>query len=107
MQRALTSDPEDDEVRVPWALKPRHRPDTGRKSSSPLETLTRTVGSVAALAPSTLSLARAALLEQQLSLPFRAPKTMLNVRIGGARRIAAQSWPLERIKSVKEPRASP
>jgi diacylglycerol O-acyltransferase len=102
MQRALTSDPEDDEVRVPWALKPRHRPATGRKSSSPLETLTRTVGSVASLAPSTLSLARSALIEQQLSFPFRAPKTMLNVRIGGARRIAAQSWPLERIKSVKE-----
>jgi diacylglycerol O-acyltransferase / wax synthase len=102
MQRAFTSDPEDDEVRVPWALKPRQRPDTDRKSSSPLETLTQTVGSVAALAPSTLSLARAAVLEQQLSLPFRAPKTMFNVRIGGARRIAAQSWPLERIKSVKE-----
>ncbi len=102
MQRALTSDPEDDEVRVPWTLKPRQRPDTGRKSSSPLETLTQTVGAVAALAPSTLSLARAAVLEQQLSLPFRAPKTMFNVRIGGARRIAAQSWPLERIKSVKE-----
>jgi WS/DGAT/MGAT family acyltransferase len=46
-------------------------------------------------------LARAALIEQQLTLPFAAPRTMLNVRIGGARRAAAQSWSLDRIKSVK------
>ena len=58
------------------------------------------MGSVAALAPS-LSLARAALLEQQLTLPFGAPRTMFNVPIGGARRVAAQSWPLERIRNIK------
>ncbi len=99
MQRALTSDPADREVRVPWSLPPRRR-----KAHSPsvLETLSRTAGSVAALAPSTLSLARAALVEQQLTLPFAAPKTMFNVRIGGARRCAAQSYSLERIKNVKQ-----
>ena len=58
------------------------------------------MGSVAALTPSTLSLARAALLEQQLTLRFGAPKTMFNVPIGGARRVAAQSWPLERIRNI-------
>jgi diacylglycerol O-acyltransferase / wax synthase len=100
MQRAFTPDPKDDEIRVPWALKPRRRRDSGRQSS-PLEMLTRTLGSSAALAPSTLSLARAALLEQQLTFPFAAPKTMFNVRIGGARRIAAQSWSIDRIKAVK------
>lgn len=101
MQRAFTDNPDDDEVRVPWELKPRHRPGGGQKSS-PLDALTDTVRSTAALAPSTLSLARAALLEQQLTFPFRAPKTMFNVRIGGARRIAAQSWPLERTFAVKD-----
>jgi diacylglycerol O-acyltransferase / wax synthase len=100
MQRAFTDDPEDDEVRVPWALGPRHKPDSG-KGSSPLDTLTGALGSAARLGPSTLSLARAALLEQQLTFPFRAPKTMFNVRIGGARRIAAQSWSLDRLKAVK------
>jgi diacylglycerol O-acyltransferase len=98
LQRALTSDPADREVRMPWSLPPRRRK---RPSPSILRTLGEAAESVAALAPSTLSLARAALLEQQLTLPFRAPKTMFNVRIGGARRIAAQSWSLERIKSVK------
>lgn len=63
LQRAFSSDPNDDEVRVPWAQKPRQRPSSGLQSS-PLDTLRRTLGSTAALAPSTLSLARAALLEQ-------------------------------------------
>jgi WS/DGAT/MGAT family acyltransferase len=39
--------------------------------------------------------------EQQLTLPFAAPRTMLNVRIGGARRCAAQSWSLDRIRTIK------
>ncbi|MGO9550876.1 WS/DGAT domain-containing protein, partial [Mycobacterium sp.] len=65
------------------------------------QTLTQLAGSVAAFGPSTWSLARAALVEQQLTLPFAAPKTMLNVPIGGARRVAAQSWSLERVKSIK------
>ena len=58
-------------------------------------------GSVVAFGPSTLSLARAALVEQQLTLPFAAPRTMLNVPIGGARRCAAQSYSLDRVKNIK------
>jgi WS/DGAT/MGAT family acyltransferase len=61
----------------------------------------RTAGSLAALGPSTVSLVRAAFFEQQLTLPFGAPRTMLNVKIGGARRCAAQSWSVDRIKNVK------
>lgn len=100
MQRAFTSDPDDDEVRVPWSIGPRTRGDRGGRPSL-LERAGRTAGSALSLAPSTLKLARAALLEQQLTLPFRAPRTMFNVRIGGARRVAAQSWGLDRIKAVK------
>jgi WS/DGAT/MGAT family acyltransferase len=100
MQRALTPDPDDDDLRVPWELKPRRH-----KSSNPVpsavQTLRSTAGSIVGLAPSVVSLARAALIEQQLTLPFRAPKTLFNVRIGGARRAAAQSWSLERFKRVK------
>lgn len=100
MQRAFSADPDDDEVRVPWDLG--RRKSKGRKNApSRLAQVGRAAGSAFALAPSTLKLARAALLEQQLTLPFRAPRTMFNVRIGGARRVAAQSWSLERIKAVK------
>jgi diacylglycerol O-acyltransferase / wax synthase len=98
MQRALSNDPDDDELRAIWSL-----PKPKRKSSpsSPLSSLVNTAGSIAALAPSTVKLARAAFFEQQLTLPFGAPRTMLNVKIGGARRCAAQSWSVDRIKSVK------
>ena len=100
MQGTLTTDPADTDLRAPWSLPP--RPRTGSKQGpSLLQTIGQAASSVVGLAPTTLSLARAALLEQQLTLPFRAPKTMLNVRIGGARRVAAQSWALERIQKVK------
>ena len=99
VQRAFTSDPDDDDVRVPWSLGPRKRSE--RKQTSLFERIGRTAGSALGLAPSTLKLARAALLEQQLTLPFRAPRSMFNVRIGGARRVAAQSWSLDRINAVK------
>ncbi len=100
MMRSMTSDPDDREVRVPWTLKrPQRKAEVARRS--PLRSLTDTAGSIAGLAPSTLSIAKAALIEQQLTLPFRAPKTMFNVNIGGARRVAAQSWPLARIRGVK------
>ena len=96
----MSPDPNDEELRVPWALKPPRRKGSGR-GPSPLQRVTSTAGSIAALAPSTLGLVRHGLLEQQLTLPFQAPKTMFNVRIGGARRVAAQSWSLERFKRVK------
>jgi diacylglycerol O-acyltransferase / wax synthase len=100
IQRTMTPDPDDDELRVAWALKPPGQKGSGR-APNPVRALTGAAGSIAALAPATLSLASAALLKQQLTLPFRAPKTMFNVRIGGARRVAAQSWSLERFKRVK------
>ncbi len=101
VQRAFTPDPDDDEVRVPWNLGPRKRGGGQKKRQSLLERAGGAAGSALALAPSTLKLARAALLGQQLTLPFRAPRSMFNVRIGGARRVAAQSWSLDRIKAVK------
>lgn len=97
LMRTLSEDPDDTALRVPWTLPRRKRP---RQSSSLARTVADTVGSVAGLAPSTVKLARAALLEQQLTLPFSAPKTMFNVKIGGARRVAAQSWPLERFQRI-------
>ena len=99
--RSMSPDPDDREITVPWTLGPKHKSKESDGGQSALQSITGAVGSLAALAPSTLSVARAALVEQELTLPFRAPKTMFNVPIGGARRVAAQSWPLARIKAVK------
>ncbi|WP_421843514.1 WS/DGAT/MGAT family O-acyltransferase [Mycobacterium sp.] len=99
MQRTLSADPDDQTVRAMWSLPRPPRKESGGPST--LESLTKMAGFVLGLAPSTLKLARAALLEQQLTMPFAAPHSMFNVKIGGARRCAAQSWALDRIKNVK------
>jgi len=99
LQRSLSSGPSDDHIRVPWDLPVRVQAQPQRDGR--LHKAVDAMKSAAALAPSTVTLARSALLEQQMTLPFRAPRTMLNVPIGGARRCAAQSWSLERIKDVK------
>lgn len=103
-QRTLTEDPDDPETRVPWDLPARRRRPS--PSSSLVKTVTDGVGTIAGIAPSTLGLARTALFEQALTRPFAAPKTMFNVNIGGARRVAAQSWPLERFRKIKEAAAA-
>jgi WS/DGAT/MGAT family acyltransferase len=100
IQRTLSVDPGDREVRAMWSLPRRPRPKSG--GSSPLGSLRKAAGSVVGLAPSTVKLARAALLEQKLTLPMAAPHTMFNVKIGGARRCAAQSWSADRILNVKK-----
>jgi diacylglycerol O-acyltransferase / wax synthase len=100
MQRSLSTDPDDPELQAIWNL-PRRQKQSRSSDRSRWQALRQMVGSVAAFGPSTLSLARAALVEQQLTLPFAAPRTMLNVPIGGARRAAAQSYSLDRVKAIK------
>jgi diacylglycerol O-acyltransferase / wax synthase len=100
MQRSLSTDPGETEIRAPWAVPPLsgQREEVSPKRPSRLSRAKRSLG---AFDKSTLSSIRAGLREQQLTLPYRSPRTMLNVPIGGARRCAAQSWSLERMASVK------
>ena len=49
--------------------------------------------------PASLRIGRQVVRDGDITLP-RAPKTMLNGRVGGARRFAAQSWEIERIQRV-------
>ncbi|WP_406281684.1 wax ester/triacylglycerol synthase family O-acyltransferase [Nocardia sp. NBC_00881] len=102
LQRTLTSDPDSGEALVPW-----HLPSSGRRTENPprqrsLGAMARGMLAAAGTAPTALRLARAALVEQQLTLPFAAPRTLFNVPIGGARRCAARSWPLDRVRQVKK-----
>ena len=101
MRRSLSDDPQNTELEAPWSIGPRKR-SKAKKRSSPLGELVKVAGALAGLGPSALTIARGALLEQQLTLPFGAPKTMFNVPIGGARRCAAQSWPIKRVVAVKD-----
>lgn len=101
IRRALSTDPEDHETRVLWGDN--ERPSgKSRPRTSLLGELRGAVDSVRGLAPSALYLARKGLFEQQLTLPVGAPRTLFNVPIGGARRCAAQSWPIARFMAVKQ-----
>ncbi len=101
LQGSLSADPDDHGVQVPWSLPPRD-PAQPTTRSGRWEKVTTAMQSAARQVSSTLTLGRAALVQQQLTLPFRAPRTMLNVPIGGARRCAADSWSLDRIKDVRK-----
>ncbi|WP_433681574.1 WS/DGAT/MGAT family O-acyltransferase [Nocardia sp. CA-119907] len=100
LQRTLTDDPAASDMRVPWNL-PRSR-RLPEPSGSLFGGIARNLLSAANSAPAALRVARAALLRQQLTMPFDAPRSMFNVPIGGARRCAVRSWPLERVKQVKK-----
>jgi WS/DGAT/MGAT family acyltransferase len=100
LERAMSVDPEDTEVRAMWSMPSLERPPSDRPSL--LGSLTKIAGSITGLPSSTWKLARGALVEQQLTLPFRAPRTMFNVKIGPARRFVAQSWPIDRVLRVKK-----
>ena len=101
MRRALSIDPQDHELRVPWGTN--GRPSSKSKSAASwLSELPKIVESIVGLGPSAVNLVRDGLMEQQLTLPFGAPKTIFNVPIGGARRCAAQSWPMQRVIAIKQ-----
>ena len=102
MRRSLSTDPENRDLRVAWGNNGRTSNKIVAQGVSLLGGIAKAAGSVAELGPSTYTLARHGLLEQQLTLPFGAPRTMFNVPIGGARRCAAQSWPLARVMAVKK-----
>jgi WS/DGAT/MGAT family acyltransferase len=97
LRRTLTSDPSSTATRVPW-----HLPRDKRRAESGSGGTARNLISAASSGASLLRAARTALVRQQLTLPFAAPRTMFNVPIGGARRSAVRSWPLERLEQVKK-----
>ena len=105
MSKALATDAQDHDIRVPWGANQRSKAkakDKAKSRFSITDELRGMADSVLGLGSSTLYLAQKALLEQQLTLPVGAPKTLFNVPIGGARRCAAQSWPIERFMAVKQ-----
>ncbi|MFB7877871.1 wax ester/triacylglycerol synthase family O-acyltransferase [Nocardia sp. NPDC056064] len=99
-QRALSADPDARDCRPPWARRDEHG------TSAPPSLLSRTASTAGAIArlggslPDTVSGLRAMVRDYPHPRPFQAPPTMLNVPITGARRFAAQSWSLQRLRAA-------
>jgi diacylglycerol O-acyltransferase / wax synthase len=103
LEAALTHDASREDVPAPWAYQPPEREGTSGGLPNVVElsrSAWRTTSEIASLGPMAARAAVKALVDQSSYLPSMAPKTLLNQPITGARRYAAQSWPLARIKGV-------
>lgn len=104
LERSFTTDPDDTDMPPVWA----HRPDDRSRDEGGGPGLTSQVVGGAltagraltgAATAATRALTRAVVDEAEM-LPYRAPRSILNVPITGARRFAADKWDLERIRAV-------
>ena len=100
LQRSMSDSP-DEPTPAPWTPRPPrpHRAAGGDGSGSAVAAL-RSAADAATLGPRVAWTAAQALRKQAVLLPTGAPKSMLNVGITGARRFAAQSWPLEEVRRI-------
>ncbi len=113
---ALSTDPDERDMPPPWAARTRVRKakaqeqqpdgsalDWRNVAATALNTassIARFGYDVAAVGGRMTDTIRDGLNEHAAVLPYQAPPSMLNVPITGARRFAAQSWDLERVRSA-------
>ena len=108
MQRSLSEDPDARDCMPPWALPPRKSSGGGVAGFDPIGLLRgvgEAAGEVAGLLPASAKIVSQIIRDGDITLPS-APKTILNGRVGGARRFAAQSWEIDRIKRVAKSSAT-
>lgn len=99
MQNALTDDPSVRDCYAPWELRPGKKPSrTG--GGSLWQRMTTMAGDFAGFGPTAVRALSEAMREHSVPLPMQAPRTMFNVSIGGARRFAAQSWPIDSFRRI-------
>ncbi|WP_246104674.1 WS/DGAT/MGAT family O-acyltransferase [Rudaeicoccus suwonensis] len=109
MQRSCSPDPDARDCEAPWAL----RSPTGHErsvSNNPfpgvplLSSVWRSgvdaVGELVSIGPNALKIATRSLRDTGLVTPFDAPRTILNEKVGGARRFVAQSFGMDRFRVV-------
>ncbi|MFC5065803.1 WS/DGAT/MGAT family O-acyltransferase [Actinomycetospora atypica] len=126
LQKTLATDPETRNLPPFWQVDPRSRrkkaPSTevARSEQGALErvgaAVTDGINAVSSVVTGTVRTAGSAieagtalgsavydgLAHRDTALPFEAPHSMFNVPITGARRFAAESWPIKRIQRVRE-----
>lgn len=109
--RAMSTDPNARGLPPIWAMPPRRQP-TASLILNPVEVatglarLTAGVGAQIATMPTVLAeiakVARKSRRDPNFVSFFQAPRSLLNTRITGSRRFAAQSWPLDRFKAISK-----
>ncbi|HEU5271669.1 MAG TPA: wax ester/triacylglycerol synthase family O-acyltransferase, partial [Jatrophihabitans sp.] len=116
LQQVLTKDPDARDLPAPWANRPRpvnagprpvsagQRPVSAglRSQVGPrvLREAMQLAAEAAGLPAALRTTLRRSLADLSSPVSFAAPRTMFNVPITGARRFAAQSWPMRRITAI-------
>src|SRR3954451_1039600 len=102
LQRTLSPDPDNRNQPTFWepSLHQRRKSGNGGGLTALPSAALHVAADMLKLAPTTLRILERGVREQQTMLPLQAPRSMLNVPITGARRFAAQSWPMDRVKGV-------
>jgi diacylglycerol O-acyltransferase len=107
LEHSLSADPDARNTPMPWTIEPPRRPPADAPGT--VESLLgipraalSAAGEIVGLAPLAARAAVKALMDQSSYLPSLAPKTIFNASITGARRYAAQSWPMSRIRGVAQ-----
>ncbi|NRQ49922.1 WS/DGAT/MGAT family O-acyltransferase [Aeromicrobium stalagmiti] len=107
MQKSLSEDPDARDCTPPWGVMSRSAGGS-RRGLDPmglLRTSAGALGDIAGLVPASMRIGSQIIRDGDITLP-RAPKTILNGPVGGARRFAAQSWEIERIQRVAKSSAT-
>ena len=109
LQRTLSTDPDDRNGTAFWDRKVHRRKK--RAPAEPQSLMSKVTGAdgsaiqtaddVVGMAPAAAKVAAAGFRKKDFVAPMQsAPKTMLNVPIGAARRFACQDWPTDRLRAV-------
>jgi diacylglycerol O-acyltransferase len=95
LRACLSSDPNERSMPAPWNMP---RPHKTRRPPNPRGTLAASAGAMGGV----LKFAAAVRHRDKHGMiaPFQTPLTILNGRVTGSRRLVAQSWSLQRIKTV-------
>ncbi|HWG74493.1 MAG TPA: wax ester/triacylglycerol synthase family O-acyltransferase [Acidimicrobiales bacterium] len=104
LESSLSTDPATRDMAPPWAPRPRpERPSSpgpdGNRWSEGLARAARATADIVEVGPSLARLATRTVLNQT-GLAAPPPRTIFNVGITGSRRYAAQTWPLDKVRSV-------
>ncbi|NUR10029.1 MAG: wax ester/triacylglycerol synthase family O-acyltransferase, partial [Nocardioidaceae bacterium] len=110
LQSVLSTDPDRRGMPPPWAVKPasdraEHPRDDADQhlTEVPVSAFGSALGLAADAAGIPGALARTVtrgVRNETSALSFYAPRTILNTKITGSRRVAAQDWPIERLRGV-------
>ncbi|MDP3967047.1 MAG: wax ester/triacylglycerol synthase family O-acyltransferase [Nocardioides sp.] len=109
LQSVLSTDPDERDMPPPWAARetPRRRTtgagESGGLLQVPLTALRQAVAISADAAGLPGALVRTlnhSVRNETSAVSLHAPRTLINTSITGARRFAAQDWPLERLSAI-------